>query len=86
MRIGHNKKGLSERGVSMTYYQKKAIEIHELSLSAPWNDDEAQKLVVLLKQITRDQRHACAEATHRLCGCNCHGRVMNAMIGESTEC
>ena len=46
----------------MTYYERKAVEIAEfLCLPHPRDDDEMSNLIVMLKEITRDQRHACVE-------------------------
>lgn len=73
----------------MTYYEQKALKIREHCLSHPWREEEQRTLVVMLKEIARDQRHACAEAVvglpHRdvdsMNAIDAHSAVMNTEIG-----
>jgi hypothetical protein len=70
----------------MTYYEQKALNIREHCLSHPWREEEQRTLVVMLKEIARDQRHACGEALYDdddfVDAAIAHIAVTNAEIGE----
>lgn len=71
----------------MTYYQKKASEIRDLALAHPWGEDKQKALEEALREIAKDQRHACAEAVLDLpftCdNVENHSAAMDAEIGEA---
>jgi hypothetical protein len=74
----------------VTYYQQKASEIRDLALAHPWNGKAQRGLEMALKEIAKDQRHACAYAVagvpHRdvdfMNAVDAHSAAMNAEIGE----
>lgn len=70
----------------MTYYQQKACQVRDLALAHPWGEEEQWALEVALKEVAKDQRHACAEAAIDLASCNrgIHSAVMNAEIEEES--
>lgn len=46
----------------MIYYERKAQQIRDHCLVHPWTEDAQCALEDMLKEIAKDQRHACAES------------------------